>query len=432
MPTPEAVREQVKKIRETIRDQKGELLHYIVEEFLAGHQLTEFSIGVGFFGFAEDRMKPEIGDGEKDKRPSNVRVTKGKLRDQLEDYYRNKGLNDFVHIELPERGYTPIITARFDDLSSAAKVKLRRSGEAREKRSASGYADSIRLLGEILVEHPDHPEVLGRLAEIHSMRVIHSIVPPRPELELARQYAEAALSKSSSVWPAYVALGGVHVCLEWNWRGAEESFLKAERIGGRHVRTLPWFFTLYSARGRGEELIEFLKDYISNVGDAGPLLRRNLGTALMLGGHFEEAIMEFESAFPQYLAHLYMVMIYYARGEFDKALEQAQIGNAGADSRFRGPGLLILALARAGRKEEAQERLAALQTRQEYAGNFELAVAYLGLGETDRVLDYLERAADEREYLMLFLPFWPLFIELHRHPRFLSIVKRMGLPEPRQ
>jgi len=301
MPTDAAIREQVALIRKSIppSSQLGELLHYVIEEHLARRELTGVSIGIGFFGYTVEQLKPEPS-GKKDKRPSDVRGAMGRLRDKLEEYYNEGGNADFVHISFPKWQYVPIIRARFDDLSEKSRRLLRRAVEAREKRTASGYTEAIRLLQEILAEHPGHPVILGRLAEIHALRVLHSTVPPRPELELAHQYAQQALSKSPKIWAAHIAVGAFQACLNWNWEKAEEAFLTAVEIGGRHVKTLPWYITLYNAQGRGQELIDFLEDYISELGDPGPLIRRNLATAMMLSGRFDEAIREYESAFPHY------------------------------------------------------------------------------------------------------------------------------------
>jgi len=128
---------------------------------------------------------------------------------------------------------------------------------------------------------------------------------------------------------------------------------------------------------------------------------------------------------------MYLAMIYDAIGDYEKALEQARIGSARPDSQFRGPGLLIMTLAKAGLREEALARLAALETRAEYVARFELAIAHMGFADYERSLDHLEMACDEREYLMLFLPHWPMFRAIHKSPRFLKLVRRMNLPEPR-
>jgi hypothetical protein len=60
-------------------------------------------------------------------------------------------------------------------------------------------------------------------------------------------------------------------------------------------------------------------------------------------------------------------------------------------------------------------------------GAFTLAVAYGGLGETDRGFAALHRAIDERDIFMPEIFFDPLLDPLRRDPRFRKVEERMGV-----
>src|SRR5260370_28241907 len=76
-------------------------LQFIVEESLLGqpHRLKEYLIGLEVF----DRR--EVFDPRVD---SIVRVEARRLRGKLEEYYRNEGREDQVHIILRHGSYLPI------------------------------------------------------------------------------------------------------------------------------------------------------------------------------------------------------------------------------------------------------------------------------------------------------------------------------------
>jgi hypothetical protein len=59
-------------------------------------------------------------------------------------------------------------------------------------------------------------------------------------------------------------------------------------------------------------------------------------------------------------------------------------------------------------------------------GAFTLAVAYGGLGETDRGIAELHRAIDERDIFMPEVFFDPLLDPLRRDPEFRKVEERMG------
>jgi len=442
MPTEAAIREQVRRICRNISPMQGRLLRYIVEEFLAGRDLKEFSIAEGFFGYSVEEFFTKASDSKLpcidhsnakktyDERRSNVRVALGNLRKRLVRYYDNADSNDFVHISLATRSYTPVIRSRFEELTPADRLKMGRANEAREHRTAEGFEEGIRTLQEILVQHPDHPVILGRLAELHSLRTLHAVLPTRPDLESACRYAEAAQAKSKKIWEAYAGLGGAYACLDWDWVKAENAFNEALDIIGIRVKSLPWYRAFLTSQGRFPELIGELEQVISDLADLGPSVRRNLGIAMMFSGDFDQAIPHLESAMPHHTAYLYLGMINEARGEYGTAVDLARMARARPGSEYVVPGFLILALARAGNRDEAVAEFTRLQAAPHYFSWFHRAIALLGLGETDHALDCLERACEEREFFVLWLSCWPTFRELHTHPRFRALLQMIGLPKP--
>lgn len=55
----------------------------------------------------------------------------------------------------------------------------------------------------------------------------------------------------------------------------------------------------------------------------------------------------------------------------------------------------------------------------------------LALGQVDRAFRWLERAADDREPLVIYLAVDPLYEPLRADPRFAALLRRLGL-EPRR
>ncbi|HKC66171.1 MAG TPA: hypothetical protein VKB86_21175, partial [Pyrinomonadaceae bacterium] len=65
--------------------------------------------------------------------------------------------------------------------------------------------------------------------------------------------------------------------------------------------------------------------------------------------------------------------------------------------------------------------------KQHYVSPYHLAVVYAGLGEHEKALDNLEKAADERFNWLVFIKVEPIFESLRSEPRFLALVHRIGL-----
>lgn len=62
-----------------------------------------------------------------------------------------------------------------------------------------------------------------------------------------------------------------------------------------------------------------------------------------------------------------------------------------------------------------------------YVSASEIATIYAGLGERDQALAWLEKAAEERAFHLVYLKVRPEFAPLRSDPRFADLVRRVGL-----
>ncbi len=54
---------------------------------------------------------------------------------------------------------------------------------------------------------------------------------------------------------------------------------------------------------------------------------------------------------------------------------------------------------------------------------------YIGLGENDLALEWLEKAYEERDVALIFLKVDPAYDSLRSDPRFQDLMRRMNFPE---
>jgi serine/threonine-protein kinase len=90
---------------------------------------------------------------------------------------------------------------------------------------------------------------------------------------------------------------------------------------------------------------------------------------------------------------------------------------------------LAYALTRAGKREYAETLAAELEKKRthDYVSPVELATIYIGLGDNQRALDWMEHSYDERRGWMAYLNVHPIVDPLRGESRFQSLVKKMGL-----
>jgi tetratricopeptide (TPR) repeat protein len=92
-------------------------------------------------------------------------------------------------------------------------------------------------------------------------------------------------------------------------------------------------------------------------------------------------------------------------------------------------GLLGYAYASAGKMDEAQAILDQLEkiTPPRYVAPYTRAQIYIALGDKDRAFVWLEKAYEERTWLMGILKVDPLFDPLRSDTRFADLLRRMNL-----
>ena len=110
-----------------------------------------------------------------------------------------------------------------------------------------------------------------------------------------------------------------------------------------------------------------------------------------------------------------------------RALKKSQTEFPGSSSL--SSGLLGYALAKAGRENEARKLLKELWDLEQKSHKTATTYAfiYVGLGETDKGFDWLDKAADAHESVILHIPVDPFADSIRSHPRYKALLRKMNL-----
>jgi hypothetical protein len=93
--------------------------------------------------------------------------------------------------------------------------------------------------------------------------------------------------------------------------------------------------------------------------------------------------------------------------------------------------MLGYANAIAGRRAEAQATVAELKSlsKKQYVSPFDIAGVLMGLGENDEAFKWLDKAYQERVWIMGFIKVEPVFDSVRADARYRDYVHKIGLPE---
>jgi len=164
-----------------------------------------------------------------------------------------------------------------------------------------------------------------------------------------------------------------------------------------------------------------------------PFLRRLRGYLYYLMRQYGQAIEECNNALeldPGNLpAHIHLGQIYIGMGNAEEAIRILDAARKLEQYSTTTLDLLGFAYAQAGRAYEAEKIFEDLQgiAQRTYVPSESFARILFGLGEVEKGFDWLEKAVEERDSLILSLNIAPLYDSLRSHPRYHALLRKMNL-----
>jgi serine/threonine-protein kinase len=316
--------------------------------------------------------------------------------------------------------------------SEAYRLYLR-GRHAFNQRTPASLQQGMRYFAQAIERDAEYALAYSGLCDSHSVLSYIGVMHPREGLPKCRDAATRAVAIDDSLAEVHASLGVVRAFADWNWRDAEREFRRAIELDPRYVQARTWFaFEVLAPLGRLDEATAQVRTAL----EAEPLSSTlNLHAAMVaLQGHraddaieYARTILELDPGF--LFAHVWLGMAYELQHRYDAAIaEFEKVVQPLRDVAPGWQGLLAHALARAGRRSEAETILADLRqhAQRRYTDAVLQAVAHVGLGQPEEAIECLERAADDRSPLLVVS--YPVLDPLRSHPRFVRLMARLGLP----
>ena len=248
----------------------------------------------------------------------------------------------------------------------------------------------------------------------------HSTTEILPE---ARAATGKALELDPSLAIAHIARATILVH-DRNWLGVEEENQIALKLDPNSY----WAHVSYGSYllqvGRFDEAVAQINEQIQ----LDPLNDHQDALAFVayMSRHYDDAIKGFKSAGDDHA----LGWSYTMKEMYPEAIAAFQ---RFANQRGRQPVVvsgLAMVYGRAGRKQEAQKLLSELKeiARHRYVSPSLFANAYLGMGDKDMALTWLEKGYEEHDALMAYLKVGPGMDPIRSEPRFQAVLRGMNFP----
>ena len=301
------------------------------------------------------------------------------------------------------------------------------------QRSVAGMREAVRYLDQAVARDPSFAEAWAALASAYLL-VAPYTGEPYPEGWTRSKAASArALALDSTLSEAHTARAYGAMVYDWDWPRAERGFHQAITADSTYPTAHQWYGDFLWSRGRLTEALGQM-EAAHRLDPLSRIIGTELGQTYYLMHRYDEAekrlqeTLELDPNYPPALHQLGLLHVQQRRFAEGIAEMRRSVELGGLQEDLAGG--LANAYGASGDRASFDKIVAELEKRiaSRAFGPYPLALAYTGLGDTTRALDYLNRAIDVKD---IFLPedfFDPMFDPLRRDPRFRKSRSDWGSP----
>jgi TolB-like protein len=301
------------------------------------------------------------------------------------------------------------------------------------KGSAEGFVAAEQHLERAIARDPEFALAYDALAEINWLLGYYGFVPPRKAYSVGIVKALRAIEIDNTRAETHALLGEFHKTLEYNWPEVNREMALALRLDP----TSPLVRFRYAVshlmpHGRVEEAITELEHALES--DPLSMLTQGwLGVMLVLAHKWDRAIDHAHrllQLFPGvFWGHFIMGVAYREKHMLEKAITALRTAAEVSGGMPIMTCWLGLTLGLSGNVAEARSLLKRFHAMaaQGYVPPTSFAWIHLGLAEIDTAFEWLNRAVDEYDQLMMPIKSYRFFDPIRADPRFQALLRKMNL-----
>jgi TolB-like protein/DNA-binding winged helix-turn-helix (wHTH) protein/lipoprotein NlpI len=298
------------------------------------------------------------------------------------------------------------------------------------RRSEPDMRQAIEQFEEALRLDPAYAPALAGLADSYALYGSYgwTLAGGRP-WERALAAAEKALDLDEFLADAHTSRARIALNYNLDWKSAGEGYRRALDLNPGYANAHHWYGYYLMLSGRLKEAEAEMRRALE-LDPLSPIINANIGMCFYVARQYDAAIAHWRKVLEMHrnyrLVHRYMTTAYVGKGMYAEAV--AEIQKALALSGAGPPEMAILAhiFGRTGRQQEARSLLSEMLSRPD-AFPYDLAIAYVGMGENDQSFSWLDKAVQARSGAFNEVNADPMFDGLRADPRFQTLLSRIGL-----
>ncbi|PWT97610.1 MAG: hypothetical protein C5B51_31080 [Terriglobia bacterium] len=303
------------------------------------------------------------------------------------------------------------------------------------KRTLEGLQTSIEYFQQAIQKDSRYALAYAGLADAYASLADFNVLPTREVMPKIRSGATQAIQLDDSLAEAHTSLAWARYH-DWDWAGTEEEFRRAISLNPSYPTAHLWYGDFLSAMGRFDEAQAELNTAASSSPQS-TAITLALASRLYYARQYVQTIEQSQKALvmePSFVpAHLLLGRAQLQRGQSAEALTELSKALELSEGDTNALAAMAYGDAVAHKAAEARKILGELgeRSQQTYVQPLAVAVIHIGLNNKDEAFRWLGKAFDDRSAGLVYLKVDPVFDAIRSEPRFVDLVRRIGLPSAR-
>ena len=341
------------------------------------------------------------------------------------------------------------------DISGQLRLKASGSGSSDEKKHSTENAEAYQLyvkgrfymakrtresiykaldqFNQAVAKDPNYAQAYAGVAYAYILLFDRGWISPGEGSPKVRSAAQRAIELDPTLAEPHAALAAVRELADWDWAGAEDEYRKAIGLNPNDATSHHWYALLLENLGRLNEALAEVEKALA-LDPASPQANANHAGILVDLHRYDDALAELNrliAANPEFPVN------YGMRGEVYRRLknQDAAVADEATAMKKNGRPEWAEAFAAGYRKAKLKGACTAMievlknESQREYVSPNEMARYYGLMGDRDHAFEWLEKGYAERSSRMEYLKTEEYLEPFHSDPRYIDLLKRMGLPQ---
>ncbi|HYK21850.1 MAG TPA: hypothetical protein VEV42_14000, partial [Pyrinomonadaceae bacterium] len=307
------------------------------------------------------------------------------------------------------------------------------------KRNEEGFRNGIDYFKRAEEKDPTFALAFSGLADSYALLCDIGVAKPVDEMPKAKAAAQKAVDADPTLAEAYTSRAFVRLSYDWDWLGAQSDFQQALKLNPKYPTAHQWYASYLMQMGKFSLAKQEIEE-AHKLDPLSPIIGANTGLYSYYEHNYDDAIVKYKLTLQSdpdfWVARHYLALAYVQKGMYQEAVaelrklikapESGPVPDKVIEAETEASASLGFAYGLGGRQREARAILSQLQalSQQRYVSPLYFAIVYAGLKETDKAIEYLNKAFDARHPGLVLIRIEPMFDGLRGDGRFTQLIKR--------